>query len=304
MVRGLIIRQVFIVVDCALAVAVLVMGGMIVYRVIGPSEAVSFSAEEMILGEDEVYGAPQAVKDRAHYEGIIAKRMFGDAGNWNDPKNEEEVEKEGEEGPPPPTQFNLRLLGTIALRPDDPFASAIIENQDTRVTVGYTIGQEVVEKVKLAEVLPREVYLLNERNSPATKERLSMDEVMEGEASAAPRPAMPSKSDSTDRIALNRQEFIQDLYSNYADLVTKVKPEMYRDASGKIIGVTAANIDQVPIASKLGLKNGDVLQTVNNEAIDSEQKIMEMVQKYRNANSFRIGILRNGKAKVITYGLD
>ncbi len=302
MVRGLLIRQVFIVVDCALVLAVLAMSGMILYRVIGPSGEITAQLKDAFVGDEAIPGAPQAVGDRAKYNVIDDKGLFGDAGRGQlsvntdapPPENTTKVEE---------TQFNLRLLGTIALRPDDPFASAIIENQDQRITKGYTIGQEVVEKVKLAEVFPREVYLLNERNTPPSKERLGMDDKTEGEA-AAVKSSQPAKTDSADRISLNRQEFIQDLYTNYTDLITKVKPEMYRDASGKVIGVTAANIGQVPIAAKLGLENGDVLQTVNNEAIDSEQKIMEMVQKYRNANSFRIGILRNGKAKVITYGLD
>ena len=97
---------------------------------------------------------------------------------------------------------------------------------------------------------------------------------------------------------------MQDLYANYADLVTNVKPELARDANGNVIGVTAPNIGQVPLAQKLGIQDNDVLQTVNNEQIDSEQKILEIVQKYQTATSFRIGIMRDGKPKVITYRLE
>jgi type II secretory pathway component PulC len=102
-------------------------------------------------------------------------------------------------------------------------------------------------------------------------------------------------------VELDKNAFAEELLTNYADLVTKVKPELYRDASGKVAGITAADIAEVPLAKQLGLENGDVLQTVNNEKIDSEQKVMEMVQKYQDAGSFRIGIMRNGKQKIITY---
>ena len=105
------------------------------------------------------------------------------------------------------------------------------------------------------------------------------------------------------RVDLDKNDFIQELQVNYVELVTKVKPELYRDSSGRVAGITAADISDVPLAKKLGLENGDVLQTVNNEKIDSEQKILEMVQKYQNVNSFRIGILRNGRVENITYNL-
>ena len=97
---------------------------------------------------------------------------------------------------------------------------------------------------------------------------------------------------------------MQDLMLNYQDLITKVKPELYRDASGKVMGITASNISEIGVAQKLGISDGDVLQTVNNESIDSVAKVMEMVTKYQNASSFRIGLLRNGKPTVVTYRLE
>ena len=74
-----------------------------------------------------------------------------------------------------------------------------------------------------------------------------------------------------------------------------------RDHLPVVNPVTGKAIAEVPLAKQLGLENGDVLQTVNNEKIDSEQKVLEMVQKYQDAGSFRIGIMRNGKQKIITY---
>ena len=207
------------------------------------------------------------------------------------------------------TKLNLRLVGTVALSPDDTFASASIEDTAKRsLPAVFFLGDEVVEKVTLAEVHPREVILLNARHSPAKRERLRMDDEEEETpgrvARNTPQRKPGNRESAAERITLDRQEFISDLYTNYADLVTRVKPEMYRDENGKMIGVTAKNISEVPLAGKLGLSDGDVLQTVNNERIDSEERILEMVQKYRNATSFRIGIIRNGKPRTITYSLQ
>ena len=80
--------------------------------------------------------------------------------------------------------------------------------------------------------------------------------------------------------------------------------EISRDESGNVLGITAPDISKQPLAQKLGFKDNDILQTVNNERIDSEEKIMEIFQKYQNANSFRIGIIRDGQPRVLNYRLD
>lgn len=307
MVRGLIIRQVFVLLDLALVIFILVTGALVSLAL--------FRSPVDLENADQGDAAPESssrfylsnVPPRSQYDSLLAGGLFGAAGRF-DPNAAPPPPP-----PPPPeddvkeTELNLKLHGTIALSPRDPFASAFIEDLDARNgSMAYALGQDIVDKVKLLEVYPREVVLLNERNTPSTRERLRMEDLDTASPATTVTAArrMPERAPAGNQIELNRQEFVQELYMNYADLVTKVKPEMYRDASGNVVGVTAQNIGQVPLAQKLGLADGDVLQTVNNEAIDSEQKIMEMVQKYSDSNVFRIGILRNGRPQVITYRLN
>lgn len=305
MVRGLIVRQVFIVLDLALVIGLIATGAMILSSLLSnPSNAGALNAFEDD-GARELQASLRSLDGRDAYNTIKSNRLFGDAGAF-DPQAEPPPPP-----PPPPveepeveTSLNLRLVGTTALRP---FESAIIEDVDTRGAIHtFRPGELVVDRVTLEEVRQREVVLMNERMTPPKRELLRMDED-KGKpivTARAPQPPAQPENNTPDRITLNRNEFIQDLYQNYSDLITKVKPEMYRDASGNVVGVTAQNISEVPLASKLGLQDGDVLQSVNNEPIDSEQKIMEMVQKYQNSNSFRIGIMRNGRVQTITYRLQ
>ena len=182
------------------------------------------------------------------------------------------------------------------------------------------IGQEIVENVILELVYQREVILLNNQEDPPQRERLRMEDNEETDTGAAsrshlasarpsaahprelPRPSVRPES-TVERITVNREELIQDVFDNYASL-SSLQPQLYRDDSGNVVGVTAPNISKQPLAKKLGFQDDDVLQTVNNERIDSEEKIMEIFQKYQNANSFRIGILREGKPRVLNYRLD
>jgi type II secretory pathway component PulC len=296
----------FILLDAALAIGAVGTLGYAGYRAFdAPLEPQADAALEEATGDEAAFRLPEA-RPRGEYDFIAATGIFGDAGRWD---------RSAAPPPPPPpppvdetpedTQLNLRLVGTSALSQNDPLASAIIEDSDQRTILAYGVGDPIKEKVTLRAVRQREVILWNEMKSPPGEERLAMGEGDPMVMAQRPAAAAPVVNDSrTERITLNRDEMIQDIYASYTDLITKVRPEMYRDANGNVIGVTADNISQVPIAAKLGIADGDVLQTVNNEQIDSEQKIMEMVQKYRNAGSFRIGILRNGKPKVITYRLE
>jgi type II secretory pathway component PulC len=304
MVRSVIIRQVFVLLDVALALCVIGTLGYVLVRLFDPpvSLAVDFGGED--ISSTQTASAISTLRPRTDYDFILTSGIFGDAGRYDRKAPPPPVEAAApQDTPPPPTELNLRLVGTSFTNPEDPLASAIIEDGASKTVLAYAKGDAVMEKVTLRAVRQREVVLWNENKTPAAEEVLSMDN---GEPLVpVATPAANTNNDSrTERITLGRDDIVQEIYASYTDLITKVKPEMYRDASGKVIGVTADNIGQVPLAQKLGLSDGDVLQTVNNEQIDSEQKIMEMVQKYRNAGSFRIGILRDGKPKVITYRLE
>jgi len=264
--------------------------------------------------------------NRSEYDILVGNGLFGAAGKW-DPKAQPMPASE-EVGVPDDaeiaeTSLNLALKGTIALEPGDPFSSAFIENLDNREPPrSFLIGQEVVENVILELVYQREVILLNNREDPPQRERLRMEDAKDNPGNAAPRgtsqmagvrpssaaprtvPGGAAASDNAvERISVNREELIQEVFDNYASL-SALRPEISRDESGNVLGITAPDISKQPLAQKLGFKDNDILQTVNNERIDSEEKIMEIFQKYQNANSFRIGIIRDGQPRVLNYRLD
>lgn len=302
MIRSLVIRQTFLVVDAALVVLALATGVMVVMKFLEPPVAAP-SAPPAVLaaGNDDLV---RTVAERGAYDVVLnPARLFGDAGAY-DPSA----------APPPPaetpvqeavqeTEIPLRLVGTTAT---EKFASAIIEDTTQPGSAhSYDVGEMVVQDVTLVEVHPRFVMIRNKRNGEDKLQKLSMDDekAKQPVMANAPTPPVVTGSGANKRVTLNRAELANDVMMNYQDLI-KLKPEPYRDASGKVVGLTTSNISQIPVAKKLGLSDGDVLQTVNNEPIDSVGKVMEMINKYSNATSFRIGLIRNGKPEVVTYRLD
>ncbi len=310
MIRGLLIRQVFVLLDIVLAVAAVVTIGLVAMDMLEPPVALP-PAEVDTSNITAARSAPADVEGRPTYDAILKNGLFGDAGRF-DPTVEPEPEPEPEpvDIPVEETQLNLQLIGTTASWPKDPLASAIIRNNDRKGASGtFFLEEPILEDegegvVKLVEVYPREVILLNERKDPAVRERLVMGEGEGKQAAATREPERQRRDSGVERVTIDRDDFSRELYENYSTLVTQIRPEYHRDENGNVIGLTAKNIEEIPLAKKLSLADGDVLQSINNEQIDSEQKVMELFQKYRNANAFRIGVLRNGKPKIITYRLE
>lgn len=302
MLRGLAIRQAFLLGDWLIILLMVAGACYAAAHFLGiPLGQPGAQRDDVAVADPGGPGVLAAVKPRAEYERIVTSGLLGSAGK---------AAQEKPAAAPPPveeeTKLRLKLCGTSATKPRDLFASAIILNEEKNQTGTFCVGQEVVDKVTLEEVWQRKVILLNKaanrrevlRSEPDTKEGAGG-----GAGPATPQPKLTTGAGGN-RVTLKKQELVQDLVANYTDIATQIKPELYHDAEGKVAGITASNLESIPIAQKLGVKNGDVLQTVNNEVIDSEQKITELVNKYRNSSTFRIGLLRDGKPLVVTYKLE
>jgi type II secretory pathway component PulC len=320
MIRSLIIRQVFRLLDMALVIGVLIVGFLVVKLFLTPLPSLDLNIAETAAAE-ETASATGSLGERAVYDGLVKSGMFGTAGRWDaqappEPEPEPEVSAEIEE-----SALGLTLRGTVALEPGDRFSSAFIENTEKKDGVRtFLLGQEIAENVLLDTVLQREVILLNKRTTPPQRERLRMEEQPKTAPGAKPgavaaaskgKPSAPaassappaSEGSTIQHTKLKRDAVIRDVMQNYATLST-ITPEVKRDASGNVLGVTAPNIGQHPMAEKFGFKDGDVLQTINNERVESREALMEIMQRYQDASSFRVGILRDGRPNVLEFDIE
>lgn len=305
--------------DMVLIVAVLAAGFMVVKLFLTPLPAVEVTAD-LDAEEDGEANIIGVLGDRTAYAGLTKSGLFGTAGKWDavaqpEPEPEPEIASDIEE-----STLGLKLRGTIALEPGDPFSAAFIENEEKRDGVrSYLLGQDVVENVSVDTILRREVILLNKRKNPPQRERLRMEEsetFADNSASAgmpgrrgavAPEGARTastsSRGGSVQHTTVNRDTIIREALENYSALAA-ITPEVKYDEAGNVLGLTAEGIGSNPLAVKLGFQEGDVLQTVNNERIDSREQLLELFERYQNSNSFRIGVLRDGRPNVLVFDVE
>jgi type II secretory pathway component PulC len=98
-------------------------------------------------------------------------------------------------------------------------------------------------------------------------------------------PAVAAESEQPKRSSSNAPEFIIEPYLE----------------NGEVKGYTVSKFRQGSQISKLGFREGDVIQRVNGEKVDSSEKAVELHSMIKNqtAADVKIDILRQKKTKTI-----
>lgn len=322
MLRGLIVRQGFM-------VAQALMGVLLILIAIGAMR--DLMAEPMDLsgsGDSNLdVAVPVELKNpvdaKIQYASIIKSNLFGDAGKY----------KHNFKKPPPPppgpkdrgivepTKLPLVLKGTLDAGLTSPFSSATIElKKDGQKS--FFIGDEVMNNVYLREVRKNEVLLENMNPKPpqmeilkhelsflGTNGKLAANKGSTSNPNGAQLASSPvkvqdsvSRRGNTTMVPLNRKDIVEKLERDYerlasSDVIVKT------DENGKQIGLSTPDIESIPVAKELGFKNGDILTSINNEPVKSAEQVASLANKYQNAAVVRIGFLRDGQQMTTMYRL-
>jgi general secretion pathway protein C len=304
MLRGLLIRQALIAADLVLAGLVVVMAYFVMARILEDDAATAAPVDRVETATDA--GVLRKPAERGAYAGIIAGNLYGPAA---DMKREEPAEEEAvvEEQPLRPTTLPLKLYGTLALDPEDPLATAVIEDVTTRVKQTYYLNQPVKEGYVLREVHKRRVVLYNE--STGALEELAQEdlqvaasETRSGAASARPAGRSPA---GANQVVVNRLDTQRELEAmNFAEFYAQVSPQLVRDEAGNVKGITSPNIDEIPLAQRFGFQSGDIVQKINGVQIDSEQRALEVINRFQNSGSHWLTIERNGREQTLVVRVE
>lgn len=117
-----------------------------------------------------------------------------------------------------------------------------------------------------------------------------------------PRPAAPPETEkpSDGAIVVNAEQMERELEAvDPVTLVLLAAPQMVQDANGAIIGITSDNLSGIPLAGRVGLQSGDIIQSVNGIPITSEASLFEIADRLQGQKRFEARLLRNGKPVIL-----
>lgn len=88
-----------------------------------------------------------------------------------------------------------------------------------------------------------------------------------------------------------------------SSLLMQHTPTIATDANGNPLGLTAPGISSIPYAGQLGFQDGDIVTAVNGEPIRDLSQLLSLVDRFKNAKSLNINVLRGGRPTTVTISL-
>lgn len=229
--------------------------------------------------------------------------------------------------PPKPTELRLKLWGVAVRGPED--SHCIIEDLTTRRQELYGIGDTVggvatVKRVEWGKVIldrdgAEEILELEDPTALAARTAPSgLREGFRGEpapdAGGMPnrnRPRMPGappggsdvKVEQTGdgQYTIDREE-VDTALDNMSQLFTQVRAVPHFQG-GKATGFRLFAIRQGSLFDKIGLRNGDIIQSINGNDISDPARAMGLFQELRNESNLEAKIIRNKEEKTLSYSL-
>ncbi|MCU0913272.1 MAG: hypothetical protein MUC88_01760 [Planctomycetes bacterium] len=206
--------------------------------------------------------------------------------------------------PQPKREVSLRLLGTVV----DPGGAsyAVIENPTAKSQDVYRVG-DVIGDVRLDRIEPSRVVVLN----GGVRQTLELAFGGNGLAvapvvaeAAAPAPGATSAAEVV-RVASDTERQINTRASaasrSQATQFLRNMKLSPHEIDGKPDGLAISGVGASPLAPLVGLKDGDVIQSVNGHPVPDQAKAVQVMKKARNLGSARVQIRRGQENRSMTF---
>jgi general secretion pathway protein C len=273
----------------ALFVAIYI-GVDLFYRLVG-AQLIYGDTEEIVIEQ-----APQ-VKNRKRpplkdFRVVMDRNIFGSkekAAEGIKPTDIETLE---------PTTLKVALLGTVTGSQEN--AVAVIEETDKRKQGLYRVGDSVQDAIVKMILRGKVVLRVGDKDEILTMEESSSRRASSKEEASPSRSRRPSRAPGRGASITLRRSDVQDALKNINTLLSQVRIRPhFKD--GQADGLALSNIKGDSIFAKLGLRDGDVVQGVNDRPIRSPDDILSFYKNLRSESRMSLQINRRGQERTINY---
>jgi len=193
-------------------------------------------------------------------------------------------------------QGDRTLLGTVVA---DGKSLALIRTG--KELAAYHLDEELPDGGKIEEVRRNRVKIRNMDGSLTTLE------IVETPTGSAKKEFAVSKTQDVRKIDKNRwlipRETAEATRQNLAEELRLAQMQP-RIVDGQTDGFMIRSIKRRSLLNKLGLRLGDVIMAVNDMALDSPEKALQIFQQLREARQINVAVERRGQAMTFAYELD
>ena len=200
------------------------------------------------------------------------------------------------------SSLRLTLILTITATPEE-FSVALIQNDDGGYAQTYGIGYELLDQATVTKIEPNRVYFLRKDNQQIEYIEIGADKGTE--KVAAKTGGKPADDGDIQKIGNNKyvveQAVLDEILANPEKLYTQVRVTPHKDESGDIDGYRMTGIRRKSLFYKLGIKNGDIVHSVNGQSLTSLSAAMDAYNSLGNSRAFNFDITRRKNKQTFEY---
>lgn len=191
-----------------------------------------------------------------------------------------------------PTSLRIALLGTVT--GDSRNAVAIIEERDKRRQGLYRLGDSVQNATVKMILRGKVVLRVGDKD-----EILTMEESFSSKTEKERTAPRDQRRERGTTITVSRSD-LQKSLKNINRLLTqaRIRPH-FKD--GQPDGLVLSRVKANSLFRKLGLRDGDIVQGIDNKPISSPDDILSFYEKLRSGSRISVQINRRGQQKTINY---
>ncbi len=248
-------------------------------------------------GDDAVTGfversvdAPRGLSGKQYSEVIVRRNIFDSSAVYNP-----EVAKTM--GSDECKDTSVKLLATVVAEPAE-YSSALISETAKGQARGYSIGDELGGEGQIARIEQKRVCLDGGGCICMDRE------------TTAPRsePATGAAADSDGKVEQLAEgkyrvdpSFMAEQMKSVESLATQVRVVPHKGDDGAIDGYRLSAIRHGSLFDKLGIKNGDVVHTVNGQPLTSAEGALTTYQTLQSERAFNFEITRRNQKQTLEY---
>jgi len=219
---------------------------------------------------------PKSIRDKRDYQGVSLEPLFGKL---------TEVTPSPTPTPKKVAETNLRLIGTF-VSPLMP-GVAILEDTKTTTQDAFEVGNMVFKVGTLESVEHNQITIRKDGQL----------EIIELENRTQSNGSSSVQTSTAESIEVKEAELDQAL-ENLPMLLTQARAVPYFE-QGKAVGLRLFAIKSDSLFEKVGLRNGDILKTINGENLGDFSKALTLFERLKRERSIKLELVRNRQP--ITY---
>jgi general secretion pathway protein C len=200
-----------------------------------------------------------------------------------------------------PTQLKLKLWGTAVNVAGSSYS--IIEDQGARKQGVYGINAAVPGGATVKSIAWDQVVLLHNGKD----EILKLENTVPVAKGAAPAP-QPSPADASGIQETAENEYtvprseVDSAMENMSQLFTQVRAVPHFEG-GESVGFRLFAIRRGSLFDKIGLKNGDIIRSINGNAMNDPAKAMGLMTELKDATNLSVEATRNSQPITLKYSI-